>query len=107
MEKNIVQAVFPQVAGTAFGKKMFKKVSALTAELCEANADELLRKIEANLRYHPGASEPQRVVFEFLADIARQGDWRLFVAEYGELVSPGTALSVLGEKGRSEFFQPY
>jgi len=107
MENQIIAVLFPQVAKSTFGQKMFKRIAPLVEGLCDANSTTNLAAIVQHLQYHPGASAPQQMVFNFLADVALAGDWRQFVAIYGELMFPGNALSVLGEPGRKEFFEVY
>lgn len=103
--KNIVETLIPQVAKTTFGIKMFKRITPLVKELSDNNST--MSDIIRHLEYHPGASAPQRMVFEHFSSIAKTGDWRLFAKTFGEVVSPDNPLSVLSDKGLEDFFQPH
>lgn len=105
---EIVTALFPAVAKTNFGKKMFNRIAPIVEKLSDATAKDCLQQIEKHLRYHPSASPHQILVFEFLADLASNcQNWRDFAQVYGELQSPHKCLDVLGDDGKIDFFQPY
>lgn len=61
--EELIKALIPSVSSSHFGKKMFARI----AKINNAN------KVAEHLRYHPGASGAQRMVFNYLADLAESG----------------------------------
>jgi hypothetical protein len=103
---DMIKFLFPQVAKSTFGKKMFNRIAPIVERLCDETSMIAMPSIAMFLTYHPGASAPQQMVFNYLAEVALQGNWRVFVATYGELISPSDPLAVLGQDGRKQFFRP-
>jgi hypothetical protein len=104
---EIIEALFPAVAQSTFGKKMFNRIAPLVESLFDANATEKMAEIHKHLSYIAGSSPQQAMVFEFLANVANNGDWREFVRVYGNLLHPYQSLKVLGDKGVADYFEPY
>jgi len=66
-----IKTLFPQVAKSAYGRKLINILNPMTQDLIQNPNDKILTlNVVLQLRYHPDADFEQKIVFGHLADLA-------------------------------------